>query len=895
MRCFKVLLIPLILLLSACSSPPKSVPLHNKVNEISNAPLGESGNPVQLKLNSALHEISTNDPLYYVVNVPADKSSLVVSFAWGKDYKKLGNPNIYIRHQNAPTTQRYDCRGEWKPGDSEVCIIDNPKAGQYHILINPVKSDKSQNEKSDSEVTDHIKKESTDKTNEFEVNDGILFATTDLFNVSYACENAEADIRAQTLTDEQRKFVCDRLAKTQKRFKASWRSIDPDIVTPIDKDLNARVVAELFSSMKNFTTWMSYLQDSNNNSGVFHEESPEDSKSPSAAFRTFNGIHWTNGLTHYWNLEHEFAHYLDGRYLKKGNYSTTSPHNMSWWSEGLAQYFGFWNGSARLFTTAHSTLYPDNILACSTALTPYSDSRTSDIVEDFSIFNESLSTLTILRINHEEGTLLSKEHAVTLAPNESWDSFAAKEWHAGDRFVLQDDKNNCVASAALKNKQTLTFKNERLVTKSKTRSLADIFQKKANAYTWGHLAFTFFFEEQHTELKKFLALTKAGKYDESDALLNEWAKFFEADFQSWLNWGTKKAFTDSFVLEDNQLKLNSYTTLYGAGDWGFRLKLSQDIESLTIGSGGGSGKYDLLIGKDKPVHSVAALNADALICKTNETTNRPTQQCIIKNAKAGNYYITVDNETSVTVLANTHLYACAGKGCHTTFVLPKTPEAEEVTVIKTPRIVDSADISGCDLAQPYELERSNKVQVKNFNIKNNSENTIVLKRINEKTSVKNDETISLSAGKIWKPTTTLYQQERIAVSNEKGECLGTLIAKSAVHLGYYDRTPIVTETCQLKESYSRGKKKASNASVRNETEQTLYAFWVFPEQMANKKTKGLLRRKSYAALEAGETWDNITWKHGDRIMLGSTDNGDTAECVAIFEVDSDKHFAVKTK
>ena len=891
MRCFKVLLMPLILLLSACGSPPKSTPSDKTVSEISNAPLGASSHPIKFNLNSAIYEISTDTPLHYVVDVPAGKSSLVVSFAWGKDYKKLGNPNIYIRHQNAATTEVYDCRGEWKAGDSEVCILDNPKAGQYHVLINPVKNEKKAVE------PEKIEENSKGNANEYLVNDGILFATTDLFNVNYACENADADIRAQTLTDKQRKFVCHRLAMTQKRFKAAWRNIDPEIITPIENDLNDRVVAELFSSMKNFTTWMSYLQDSSNNSGVFHEESPEDPKSPRAAFRTFNGIHWTSGLTHYWNLEHEFAHYLDGRHLKKGNYSTTSKHNISWWSEGLAQYFGFWNGPERLFVNAHSTLYPNNILTCSTELTPYSNSRTAEIIEEFSIVNQSKSSLTLHRVDHQKGTLSSKEEGITLAPNERLDNFTDKKWHVGHRFVLQNENNNCAAYASLKNGQALVFKNERLSTTDKMRTLADTFQKKANAYTWGHLAFTFFFEEQHAELKKFVALTKAGKYDESDALLEQWSTIYEADFQAWLNWGTKKAFVDSFTLEDSQLTLNSYTTLYGAGDWGFRLELTQDVDSLTIGSSGGSGKYDLLIGKDKPVHSVANLNANALICRTNETTNRPNQQCIIENAKVGNYYITVDNETAVTVLADTHLYVCAGKDCHTTFVLPETPEAENVEVMKVPRIVDSADISGDDLLKPYELQRSDKNQAENFHIQNNSASTITLQRIDEITGkirdTKNDETIILAASETWKPETLVYQQERIAVSNQQGTYLGTLIAKNAVHLGYFDRTEILAESCNLKESYTRGKKKASNASVRNESDKTLYAFWVFPDQMANKKTNGLLRRQSYASLAPGETWDNITWSHGDRIMLGTTDNFDTTECAAIFEVNSDKHYAVQ--
>ena len=37
-----------------------------------------------------------------------------------------------------------------------------------------------------------------------------------------------------------------------------------------------------------------------------------------------------------WNLEHEYIHYLDGRFIKYGPWLGT--HNTLWWEEGLAEY-----------------------------------------------------------------------------------------------------------------------------------------------------------------------------------------------------------------------------------------------------------------------------------------------------------------------------------------------------------------------------------------------------------------------------------------------------------------------------------------------------------------------------------------------------------------------------
>lgn len=892
MRYFTTLFLPLILLISACSSPTdnttpsKAAPLIKKVFLNPTAKRGENGNPITLSLNKAIHNISTNTPLYYALDVPAGKTSLVLSFAWGKDYKILGNPNIYISHQKIPTTDNYDCNGEWKAGDSEVCIIDNPKAGTYYILVNPVKVEKAEPNENGEETTSVT-------ANKFEVNDGILFATTDIFNVSYACENAQADIRAQTLTDKQRNFVCDRLAKTQKRFKTQWRAIDTDIVTPIENDLNHRVVAELFSNMKNYTTWMSYLQDSTNNSGVFHEEDPEDAKSPRAAFRTFNGLHWTNGITHYWNLEHEFSHYLDARYLKKGNYSSAVDHKISWWSEGLAQYFGFWNGPERLFTIAHSAIYPTNILTCSSISETYTASREKNIVEHFSLTNESSKTLTLHKVNHETGELIMANKGVTISPNETINGFTKHKWHSGDRFVLQDENKNCVALAAVKTDQTLVFNSERLSSKANTRTLADIFDNKADAYTWGHLGFTFFFEEKKAELKRFIALTKQGNYIESDKLLSLWAVKYEDEFQAWMRWGVKKSFVDAFEKPESQLTLNSYKTLYGAGDWGLKLSLAEDTNSLTIGSDGGYGKYDILVGKDMPAHNVALLNADAVVCKTNKTTNK--QHCVIENAKAGEYYITIANQSAVTVLAETHIYACTDNACEANLKLPAASEPEKAPITKTPRIVDSADIKGCNLAEPYELDRTLTQHAENFSVTNNASRAITLQVVNNETGDKSENTIALAAGKTWKPDTTVYNDERISVSDNNGKCLGVLEAQTNVRLAYNDRTSVDANSCSLHENYKAESKRASNASIRNETDNILYVFWIFPDQVANKKTNGLLRRESYAELAPGETWDNITWRHKNRIMLGTTDSTDTAECAAVFEVKSDTHLAVKAK
>ncbi|RHW75304.1 hypothetical protein D1094_14370 [Colwellia sp. RSH04] len=882
MRSTRYLLYPLTSLLFACSTSneidnsTKQNMSNSDVEFVQNAPLGTIQNPIKYQLGIPVRNINTNKPLYYTVEVPSEQSSLVFSLAWGKDSKVFGNPDIYVSHEQIPTVDNYDCRGTWKKGDSELCVFDKPKAGNYYLLINPVidKSDKEH-----------------EKPGKYEVNDGLLYTSTEIYSINYSCKNALADIRAQALTEKQKSFVCQRLAMTQERFINDWTKIDPYFAQPIEGDLNHRVVAELYDSIKSHKTWMSYLQDSSNSSGIFHEESPEDPNSPQATFRTFNGIHWTGGLTHYWNLEHEFAHYLDGRYLKKGTYSTAVNHMISWWSEGLAQHFGFWNGPERQFTTAHSAFYPKNILSCDTALAPYNENTSNKSIKDFTIVNESKQTVFLKRVNYN-GSVSKNKKAIELQPNESWNGFNKGSWHQDDRFIIRNEDKSCLGAASLSEKSVLAFENNQLIAKHNTASLYEVFHKEVNPYSWGHLAFTFLFEEKLDDLKQFVNLTKQGKYTESDAFLEHLAQRYEADFQAWLYWGTKKAFLDSFELPESDLPLNSYTTLYGAGDWGFKLHIEKDLDELTIGSAGGVGEYDLLIGKGKPVHSIGSLNQEALVCKTNiPVEEQPKQACTLTNVTAGDYYITIDNVSAIAVLADTHIYACEGENCINSVNLPKDPEPETVAVLEPPRIIESAAIDSCVQKQPYELTQNDKNQLHSFKITNHAKENINLQRIDATTGNASSTSIQLSPNDSWQPKDTIYNSERVLVSNAQGQCLGTITAKKYRHIGFYDRTPISDDTCKLKESYTSTGITAKNASLRNESNQHIYAFWVFPEQAANQKTNGLLRRSYYASLAPGETWDNITWRHDDRIMLGNSDDPKTAKCLAILEVDSDKHSA----
>jgi len=73
---------------------------------------------------------ATNSKAFYTMQVPAGASNVTFTMSGGS-----GDADLYVRAGSAPTTSTYDCR-PYKNGNNEVCSIDNPTAGTYHVMLN---------------------------------------------------------------------------------------------------------------------------------------------------------------------------------------------------------------------------------------------------------------------------------------------------------------------------------------------------------------------------------------------------------------------------------------------------------------------------------------------------------------------------------------------------------------------------------------------------------------------------------------------------------------------------------------------------------------------------------------------------------------------------------------
>ncbi|TPH15124.1 collagenase [Litorilituus lipolyticus] len=278
-----------------------------------------------LELDQAIEHVNITEGTMYYVDVPEDSATLTVSMAVGLANESLGDPDIYVRFAEKPTAGEagnFDCISYNGADWSEVCVIDQPQAGRYYVLVDAAGA----------------------------VNDGTLWASTSLFSNAKTCE-VPVNIRAQDLTDDELTQACDVLAETKVRFDEVLNSgVAPEFQTPVPNDLNEFTDINIFANLTNHKAWMGYLFDSNNESGIYYETAPTEFYH-SSIVNTFNGLEWSGGRHIIRSLDHEYIHALDGRYNKEGGYK----RDMGWWSEGLAEYLGtYYNEPYQRFETSVS-------------------------------------------------------------------------------------------------------------------------------------------------------------------------------------------------------------------------------------------------------------------------------------------------------------------------------------------------------------------------------------------------------------------------------------------------------------------------------------------------------------------------------------------------------------
>lgn len=164
-----------------------------------------------------------------------------------------------------------------------------------------------------------------------------LEAETLAFN--YQCSDT-LKIRAQSMFNDQGAWICEVLGNQESNFHYLLGTG----LQPVPDDFNESLELVIFDSSDDYRTYAGQFFGINtNNGGMYLEGAPINPKNQ-ARFIAYEA-EWMRPDFHVWNLQHEYVHYLDGRFDLYGDFQLGMTVNTVWWSEGLAEYISQGDGN----------------------------------------------------------------------------------------------------------------------------------------------------------------------------------------------------------------------------------------------------------------------------------------------------------------------------------------------------------------------------------------------------------------------------------------------------------------------------------------------------------------------------------------------------------------------
>lgn len=153
-----------------------------------------------------------------------------------------------------------------------------------------------------------------------------------IMTFSYDCRGP-ARILAQEMTEAQAITSCETLNLKEYDFHQTVNTG----YQPVADDHSDSVDVIVFKTKSDYSTYSSFLFDNTtNNGGQFLERDPSKQGNVPRFVAYQNG--WDDDFS-ILNLEHEYVHYLDGRFNQYGDFHDTMREgSIVWWLEGFAEY-----------------------------------------------------------------------------------------------------------------------------------------------------------------------------------------------------------------------------------------------------------------------------------------------------------------------------------------------------------------------------------------------------------------------------------------------------------------------------------------------------------------------------------------------------------------------------
>jgi len=159
-------------------------------------------------------------------------------------------------------------------------------------------------------------------------------------------------IRSQEMTAAQMQSTCVSLRKDEAYFHRMLQTHRQ----PLVNDLNHSLEIVVFNDYNNYSKYAPLIFGvRTDNGGIYAEGNP--AASGNQARFIAHEASWLRPRFRVWNLEHEYIHYLDGRFDMYGDFDQSTAFPTAWWTEGLAEYLSLRNRNQAAIDAAKTGSY----------------------------------------------------------------------------------------------------------------------------------------------------------------------------------------------------------------------------------------------------------------------------------------------------------------------------------------------------------------------------------------------------------------------------------------------------------------------------------------------------------------------------------------------------------
>jgi len=160
-------------------------------------------------------------------------------------------------------------------------------------------------------------------------------------------------ILTQAMTKAQLNDSCNKLTSQESNFHEILATNNE----PVANDFNDQLRVVIFDNHAEYNKFGQLVFDIHTDNGGMYIEGTTQDPDNIATFYSFEHF-WVRPEFAVWNLNHEFVHYLDGRFVKYDTFNHF-PSHMVWWSEGLAEYIAQEDNNPRAFKLVNETKQAD--------------------------------------------------------------------------------------------------------------------------------------------------------------------------------------------------------------------------------------------------------------------------------------------------------------------------------------------------------------------------------------------------------------------------------------------------------------------------------------------------------------------------------------------------------